>query len=162
MRDSVEWLFKMLLRYAKDAFDQARVTDGDLNVGLVAESCRWIDRIALHKHAAHEVERDRSGLFPILMKVIYDGAIEMSLQQVTAALVLGEVGIMKLRALRVGFAKAVVRGFQSAHGIVGHEIEAVSEIDDSADHERLIELLTLHRFICPLETSDRVRFPEID
>ena len=81
------------------------------------------------------------------MEVIYDRAVEMPLKQIMAALVLGEGGIMKHRALRVGFAKAVARGFQSVHGIVGHEIEAVSEIDDSADHERLIELPPPYRFV---------------
>jgi hypothetical protein len=152
----------MLLRHAKDALDQAGVPDGDLNVGLVAESRRWVDRITLHKDATHRVERDRSRLFKVFVKVIYDRAVEMPLQQVAAALVLREVGVMKLRALRVGSAEAVIGGFQSVHGVVGHEIEAVPKVDDRADDKRLIELLTLHRFICPLETSDRVRFLEID
>jgi hypothetical protein len=45
---------------------------------------------------------------------------------------------------------------------VGHEIEAVPEVDDRTDDKWLVELFTLHRFVCPLEAPDRVRCPEID
>ena len=48
------------------------------------------------------------------------------------------------------------------HGVVGHEIEAVPEVDDRTDDKWLVELLTLHRFVCLLKAPDRVRLPEID
>lgn len=152
----------MLLRHAEDALDEAGVADGDLDVGLVAEARRRVDRITFDKYATHGVERDCSGLFAVLVEVIYDRAVEMPLQEVAAALVLREIGVMELRAFRVGPAEAVIGGFQSLHGIMGHEIEAVPEVDDCTDDKWLIELLTLHRFVCPLEAPDRVRIPEID
>lgn len=152
----------MLLRYAKDAFDEAGVPDGDLDVRLVAEARRRVDRVTFDEYPAHGVERRQSRLFTVLVKVIYDRAVQMPLQEVAAALVLREIGVMKLRAFRVGPAEAVIGGFQSLHGIVGHKIEAVSKVDDRADDKWLVELLTLYRFVCPLEAPDRVRFPEID
>lgn len=141
----------MLLRHAEDALDEAGIADGDLDVGLVAEARRRVDRVTFDKYPAHGVERDCSSLFAVLVEVIYDRAVEMPLQQVTTALVLGEVGVMELRAFRVGPAEAVIGGFQSLHGIVGHEIEAVPEVDNRTDDKWLVELLTLHCFVCPLE-----------
>src|SRR3954454_11546260 len=100
----------MLLRHAKDALDEAGVPDGDLDVSLLAKTRRRVDRITLHEYPAHGVERRHSRLLTVFVKVIYDRAVEMPLQEVAAAFVFRKVGIMELRAFRVGSAEAVIGG----------------------------------------------------
>ena len=86
------------MRHAEDALDEAGVPDGDLDVGLVAKTRRRVDRVTFDKYATNGVERRQSRLFTVLVKVIYDRAVEMPLQEVAAALVLREIGVMELRA----------------------------------------------------------------
>jgi hypothetical protein len=151
----------MFVGNAEHALDARRITNADLDVGLIVEARPLIDLAALcQKDALYGIERlkEWSGRSSHLMKMVDDRAIEFAKQKVWSAAILRD----RLSGLIGNFDKIFVSRLYGGYARRGCQVEAIAEIKNGADDKRLGEFLASFLFLGELESAQRIGFPEID
>ncbi len=138
--------------------NRLRVANANLDVCFSPKACRGIDRRAFNEGSSNGIEGRQPFPLAFCVQEIDNGAIEIALEQVVAACISGCLHLGKGE----GGDQVCVRLLHDFYSVGTDQVKAEAKVDHRAYYERLICRLLCRPFLSPLDTTSRVRFPEVN
>lgn len=150
----------MFVRHAKEAFDAGTVANANLDMGFGEEARAFINAATFHEDTFHRIEGWERWLYshPHLVKVIDHRAIQLSKRCVRTTTVRGYWFTRSVCVID----EVSVRRFHGCDSHSSRQVKTKAEIEHSPDNVGIDDLAALIPFLCELQTSKRIRLPEID